>query len=325
VRWWVRAKLRKTRKAILRDGFCVRCSCLTCSVPIVLSVFCGGLAGPEAPSAGETAGPLEIGELSGAASLIPLFLLPHTILHDASKRVTLNKQRSRGRGSGHCFLVFRPSKPAFWRACCQFLVGCTRVLRPRRYAISPSQENVDGEAAQHSACLIPKGVRLRNRVASHVWPARCTIVVWPTAVCWFPAYHDSPVAWCRLVIASPCHRSRGAVRRSSSLRAKEATRPVTPRVSAIYKVESSRQSLAAAARRMGAPQWCSQLTRGGDCGGGGGNGHRGFLFELFELKPADPDKTGVAATHSKALASLLGEKRRRVSVGVSGVGVRRQR
>lgn len=84
------------------------------------------------------------------------------------------------------------------------------------------------------------------------------------------------------------------------------------------KVESARQSLAAAARRMGAPHWCSQLhlaaansVSGG--GGGGGNGtcgHRGFLFELFEIRPAHLHETAPIAAHSRsrALASLLGKK-----------------
>lgn len=85
-------------------------------------------------------------------------------------------------------------------------------------------------------------------------------------------------------------------------------------------MESSRQRLAAAARRIGAPQWCSQLTDthtsnvsaggegagdGGDGdggGNGGGGGHRGFLFELFEIRQA-------GSTYSQALASLLGEAR----------------
>ncbi|CAM9172353.1 unnamed protein product [Pylaiella littoralis] len=81
-------------------------------------------------------------------------------------------------------------------------------------------------------------------------------------------------------------------------------------------LESSRQSLAAAARRIGAPQWCLQLVveknssvdaagggggGGGDGGGSGRNGHRGFLFELFELRQGPQD----TAKHSQALASLL--------------------
>lgn len=82
------------------------------------------------------------------------------------------------------------------------------------------------------------------------------------------------------------------------------------------KVESSRQGLAAAASRMGAPRWCSQLAvanntcGGGDGGGNGGNGHRSFLFELFEIRRAHSHETTTAATtpHSQALASLLGEK-----------------
>lgn len=73
-------------------------------------------------------------------------------------------------------------------------------------------------------------------------------------------------------------------------------------------LESSRQNLAAAARRIGAPQWCSQLVIANnsnfDVGGGGvgGSGHRGFLFELFEIRQG-PQET----RHSQAIASLLGE------------------
>lgn len=90
-------------------------------------------------------------------------------------------------------------------------------------------------------------------------------------------------------------------------------------------LESSRQSLAAAARRIGAPQWCLQLVveknssvdaaagggGGGDGGGSGRNGHRGFLFELFELRQGPQD----TAKHSQALASLLGEK---IQTGAKG-------
>ncbi|CAN0391683.1 unnamed protein product [Ectocarpus sp. 8 AP-2014] len=61
-------------------------------------------------------------------------------------------------------------------------------------------------------------------------------------------------------------------------------------------LESSRQSLAAARRRVGAPQWCSQLV----CSGGGGGGHRGFLFEVFEIRRGLGDEG-----HLQALASLL--------------------
>ncbi|CAM9450352.1 unnamed protein product, partial [Ectocarpus sp. 13 AM-2016] len=60
-------------------------------------------------------------------------------------------------------------------------------------------------------------------------------------------------------------------------------------------LESSRQSLAAARRRIGAPQWCSQLV----CSGGAG-GHRGFLFEVFEIRRGLGDEG-----HLQALASLL--------------------
>ncbi|CAM9297243.1 unnamed protein product [Scytosiphon promiscuus] len=63
-------------------------------------------------------------------------------------------------------------------------------------------------------------------------------------------------------------------------------------------LESSRQSLAAAARRLGAPYWCSRLR-----GGGGDDGHRGFLFELFELRQREPREDG--ATYFQALSSLL--------------------
>lgn len=72
-------------------------------------------------------------------------------------------------------------------------------------------------------------------------------------------------------------------------------------------LETSRHILAAAARAVGAPQWCSQLTKinshagngGGGVGSGGGRGHRGFLFELFELREGAYDH------HFRALASLL--------------------
>lgn len=72
-------------------------------------------------------------------------------------------------------------------------------------------------------------------------------------------------------------------------------------------LQSSQQSLAAAARAVGAPQWCSQLTatsgRTGNGSGGVGNvgvnGHRGFLFELFELREGANEK------YFWALASLL--------------------
>eukprot|EP00904_Undaria_pinnatifida_P001449 jgi/Undpi1/11304/HiC_scaffold_30.g13602.m1 len=72
-------------------------------------------------------------------------------------------------------------------------------------------------------------------------------------------------------------------------------------------LETSRHFLAAAARAVGAPQWCSQLTKinshagngGGGVGSGGGRGHRGFLFELFELREGAYDH------HFRALASLL--------------------
>lgn len=71
-------------------------------------------------------------------------------------------------------------------------------------------------------------------------------------------------------------------------------------------LQSSRHSLAAAARAVGAPQWCSQLTEtsrhtGNGSGGVGSNGHRGFLFELFELRE------GTYENHFRALASLLCE------------------
>ena len=72
-------------------------------------------------------------------------------------------------------------------------------------------------------------------------------------------------------------------------------------------LQSSRHSLAAAARAVGTPQWCSQLTatsgRTGNGSGGAGstgaNGHRGFLFELFELRE------GASENYFRGLASLL--------------------
>ena len=85
-------------------------------------------------------------------------------------------------------------------------------------------------------------------------------------------------------------------------------------------LQSSRRSLAAAARAVGVPQWCSQLTAtngqkgngSGGAGSGGGNGHRGFLFELFELREGAYEK------HFRALASLLCELMKGVKTG--GVG-----
>lgn len=69
--------------------------------------------------------------------------------------------------------------------------------------------------------------------------------------------------------------------------------------------------MAAASRRVGAPQWCSQLVTNSNDGsiigdntsggGGTGTGHRGCLFELFELRQGSSDKP------FKALASLLCE------------------
>lgn len=72
-------------------------------------------------------------------------------------------------------------------------------------------------------------------------------------------------------------------------------------------LESSRRSLAAVGRRIGAPQWCSPLVKkseevGGQVrcqDGGGGCGHRGFLFELFKLRDGCDD------SFFQALSSLL--------------------
>lgn len=77
-------------------------------------------------------------------------------------------------------------------------------------------------------------------------------------------------------------------------------------------LESARQSLAAAGRRIGAPEWCSQLLAWDDVdgreggarrqgGGGHGHGHRGFLFQLFELRHGKYEK------YFQSLASLLCE------------------